>query len=77
MKGKGLDAGTGIMTKKGQIDPKQLGNFKVNRDDMMNARFTERLKTGEFDKVTKGEVAKNLKLSEQYKYDDKATLRVE
>lgn len=56
----GVDAG---------ITTKQLPKFeskKISRDDMIKARFPDRLKSGELEKVTKGDIAQKVKLNEQF-----------
>ena len=49
------------------LTPPQTGNTKLSRDDMLKSRFPDRLKSGELDKVTKGDVAQKVKLSDQFK----------
>jgi hypothetical protein len=42
-------------------------DVKKVREEMNNKRFEERVKSGELDRVTKGEMAKKLDLADQYK----------
>jgi hypothetical protein len=67
LKGKVGDVKPGLATKQLQLNQPQTGNPKISRDDMLKSRFPDRLKSGELDKVTKGDVAQKVKLSDQFK----------
>ncbi|MGA2797252.1 MAG: hypothetical protein ABSE63_06735 [Thermoguttaceae bacterium] len=67
LKGKLGETGAGLNTKRLQLTQPLTGNTKLSRDDMLKSRFPDRLKSGELDKVTKGDVAQKVKLSDQFK----------
>ncbi|MGA2062988.1 MAG: hypothetical protein ABSG67_21150, partial [Thermoguttaceae bacterium] len=67
LKGKVGEIGPGLTTKQLPLTTPQIGNSKLSRDDMLKSRFPDRLKSGELDKVTKGDVAQKVKLSDQFK----------
>jgi hypothetical protein len=56
----------GLTTKQFPHNPPQIGETKISREDMLKSRFPDRLKSGELDKVTKGDIAQKVKLSDQY-----------
>jgi len=58
--------GPGLTTKQLPHTSTQLGDMKVTRDEMLKSRFPDRLKSGELDKVTKGDIAQKVKLSDQF-----------
>jgi hypothetical protein len=59
--------GPGLTTKQLPFTQPNAGNAKISRDDMLKSRFPDRLKSGELEKVTKGDIAKKLNLSDQFK----------
>ena len=63
---KGDQFGTGLSTKEPLHKPPQIGDMKINRDDMLKARFSDRLKSGELEKVAKGDIAQKVRLSDQF-----------
>jgi hypothetical protein len=75
--GKTLDAmplkdaknGTGQNPAIKQFTPKtpSAGDTKIVHDDMLKSRFPDRFKSGELDAVAKGDIAKKVNLSEQFK----------
>ncbi len=67
LKGKAGEIGPGLTTKQFPLTQPQTGNAKIARDDMLKSRFPDRLKSGELDKVAKGDIAQKLKLSDQFK----------
>jgi len=67
LKGKVGETGPGLTTKQLPHTMPQTGNTKISRDDMLKSRFPDRLKSGELDKVTKGDIAKKVNLSDQFK----------
>jgi hypothetical protein len=67
LKGKVGEIKPGLTTKQFEPTLSQTGNAKLSRDDMLKSRFPDRLKSGELDKVTKGDVAQKVKLSDQFK----------
>ncbi len=60
------DAGPGLTAKTLPFNLPKGGDTKIGRDDMLKSRFPDRLKSGELDKVTKGDIAQKLKLSDQF-----------
>jgi hypothetical protein len=64
-------AGPDINTKIDRHLPPQIGDIKTGRADINKSRFPDRLKSGDFDKITKGEMAKKVKLSDQFHMMDK------
>ncbi len=67
LKGKVGEIGSGLNTRQLPLTLPQTGNTKLSREDMLKSRFPDRLKSGELDKVTKGDVAQKVKLSDQFK----------
>jgi hypothetical protein len=61
---------TGPQPLKGQVlsADAAAANIKNVRAAMNNKRFDERVKSGELDKVTKGDIAKKIDLSDQFKH---------
>ena len=66
LKLKGGQFGPGLTTKQFPNTTSHIGDTKVSREDMLKSRFPDRLKSGELDKVTKGDIAQKVKLSDQF-----------
>ncbi|MGD0653993.1 MAG: hypothetical protein ABSA16_06580 [Thermoguttaceae bacterium] len=67
LKGPKGGIGPGLTTKQLPLMQPNTGNAKISRDDMLKSRFPDRLKSGELENVTKGDIAQKLKLSDQFK----------
>jgi hypothetical protein len=71
LKLQGGKVGPDINTKIDRHLPPKFGDTKTGRGDINKSRFPDRLKSGEFDKITKGDMAQKVKLSEQFHMMDK------